>query len=64
VLIREGTVGDAGTEASGRVKGGPRVVDAGQMCDEEGQADSDGCDESGFVFFSRQHEYCEDKLCC
>jgi len=57
-------VGDAGTEASGRVEGGSCVVDAGEMCDEEGQADADGCDESAFMLFGRQHEDCEDKLCC
>lgn len=52
----------AGTQAPGRVQGPPRVEDAGELRDEEREADPDGRDERGPVLLRREHEYRKHEL--
>lgn len=47
-------------EAAGWVHGGAGVVDAGDLDDEEREADADGRDEGVFGLFGGEHEDCED----
>ena len=51
---------DARAETTSRVHRSSRVVYAGDLDDEEREADADGCDEGVLRFFSGEHEDCED----
>ena len=59
-VAREIRCCDARPETASRVHGGAGVVDAGDLDDEEREADADGRDEGVFGLFGGKHEDRED----